>query len=109
MTVVVKNLPANADVRDVGLILGWEDPLEEDMTTHSSILAWRIPWTEERGGLQCMGSQRVGHAHTICCKGIFKQDLFVPFCVGIQGFLRYMYYQGSQDHKCERMSKLWGA
>ena len=37
--------------------LGWEDPLEEKMTTHSSILAWRIPWTEEPGGLQSMGSQ----------------------------------------------------
>ena len=41
--------------------LGQEDPLEEEMATHSSILAWRIPWTEERGGLPCMGSQRVGH------------------------------------------------
>ena len=41
--------------------LGWEDPLEEGMATHSSILAWRIPWTEEPGGLQSRGSQRVGH------------------------------------------------
>ena len=41
--------------------LGQEDPLEEEMTAHSSILAWRIPWTEEPGGLQSMGSQRVGH------------------------------------------------
>jgi len=39
--------------------LGWEDPLDEDMATHSSILAWRIPWTEEPGGLQSMGSQKV--------------------------------------------------
>ena len=39
--------------------LGWEDPLEKEMTTHSSNLAWRIPWTEEPGGLQTMGSQRV--------------------------------------------------
>ena len=39
--------------------LGWEDPLEEGMATHSSILAWRIPWTEEPGRLQSMGSQRV--------------------------------------------------
>ena len=39
----------------------WEDPLEEEMPTQSSILAWRIPWTEEPGGLQSMGSQRVGH------------------------------------------------
>ena len=39
---------------------GWEDPLEEDMATHSSILAWRIPWTEEPGGPQSLGSHRVG-------------------------------------------------
>ena len=38
--------------------MGWEDPLEEEMVTHSGILAWRIPWTEEPGGLQSMGSQR---------------------------------------------------
>ena len=43
------------------LSLGQEDPLEEDMATHSSILAWRIPWTEEPGGLQSMGSQKVRH------------------------------------------------
>ena len=61
MVLVVKNLPANAgDVRDSSLILGLEDPLEEDMTTHSSILAWRVPWTEEPGGLQFMGSKGVG-------------------------------------------------
>ena len=41
--------------------LGREDPLEKEMATHSSILAWRIPWTEEPSGLQSMGSQRVGH------------------------------------------------
>ena len=41
--------------------LAWEDPLEEGMATHSSILAWRIPWTEEPGGLQSMRSQRVRH------------------------------------------------
>ena len=41
--------------------LGWEDPLEEEMATHSSVLAWGIPWSEEPGGLQFMGSQRVGH------------------------------------------------
>ena len=40
---------------------GWEDPLEKRMATHSSILAWEIPWTEEPGGLQSMGSQRVRH------------------------------------------------
>ena len=41
--------------------LGWEDLLEKEMATHSSILAWKIPWTEEPVGLQSMGSQRVGH------------------------------------------------
>ena len=41
--------------------LGWEDPLEKEMATHSSILAWKIPWSEEPGRLQSMGSQRVGH------------------------------------------------
>ena len=41
--------------------LGWEDPLEKEMATHSSTLAWRIPWTEEPGKLQSTGSQRVGH------------------------------------------------
>ena len=42
--------------------LGWEDPLEKEMATHSSTVAWRIPWREEPGGLQSMRSQRVGHA-----------------------------------------------
>ena len=41
--------------------LGWEDPLEKEMAIHSNILAWEIPWTEEPGGLQSTGSQRVGH------------------------------------------------
>ena len=60
---VVKNLPANArDTRDAGSIPeDQEDPLEKKMTTHSSILAWTISWTEEPGGLQSMGSQRVKH------------------------------------------------
>ena len=57
----VKSPPAHAgDVKEVSLIPGPEDPLEEGMATHSSVLAWRIPWTEEPGGLQSMGSQRVG-------------------------------------------------
>ena len=59
---VVKNPPASAgDVRDTGLIPGLEDPLEEGMATHPSVLSCRIPWTEEPGGLQSMGSHRVGH------------------------------------------------
>ena len=55
----VKCLPRNAGDRVWSL--GWEDPLEEEMAAHSSILAWRIPWTEEPGGLQSMGLQRDGH------------------------------------------------
>ena len=56
---VVKNPPAKQEmpVRS----LGWEDPLEQEMATYSSILAWKIPWTEELGRLQSMGSQRVRH------------------------------------------------
>ena len=58
---MVKNLPVNAgDVRDAGLIPGWEDPLQEGMATHSSILAWRIPWREEADRLQSMGLQSTG-------------------------------------------------
>ena len=66
---MVKNPPANArELRDLGSIPGWEDPLEEGIATHSSILAWRIPWTEEPGGLQSMGLQRVGYgfSFSIC-------------------------------------------
>ena len=55
---VVKNAPANAG--DASSILGREEPTEKEMATHSSILAWKIPWPEELGGLQAMGSQRPG-------------------------------------------------
>ena len=59
MAQTVKNLSA---VQETWLpSLNWENPLEEGMATHSSILAWRIPWSQEPGGLQSMGSQRVGH------------------------------------------------
>ena len=70
MALVVKNPPANGgDRREVVWSLGREDPLEEDMATHSSILAWRIPWTEEPGGLYPIGLERVRYdwsdlAHT---------------------------------------------
>ena len=52
---MIKNMPAMQEA------LGQEDLLEKEIATHSSILAWRIPWTEEPGGLQSMGLQRVGH------------------------------------------------
>ena len=61
-------LPTNAgNTKDTVQSLGWENPLEEEMATHSSSLAWRIPWTEEPGGLWSMGSQRVGHNCACMC------------------------------------------
>ena len=67
ITIIVIGLPCGSDGKksacnagDPGC-LGWEDPLEKVMATHSNILAQRIPWTEEPGGLQSMGLQRVGH------------------------------------------------
>ena len=59
---MVKNLPAVQETQVHPL--GWEDPLGEGMANHPSILAWEIPWTEEPGGLQSMGLQRVGHDGT---------------------------------------------
>ena len=56
---MVKHLPATQETQVKSL--GWEDPLEKGITTHSSLLAWRIPWTEEPGQLQSMGLQRVEH------------------------------------------------
>ena len=59
---VVKNQPAVQETQEMLIrSLSWKDPLEEEMTTHSSILAWRIPWTVEPRELQSMGSQRVRH------------------------------------------------
>ena len=56
-------MPANAgDLRDIKVrFLDWKDPLEKNMATHSSILTWRIPWTEEPAGLQSIGLHRIGH------------------------------------------------
>ena len=59
MAQTVKNLPAMQETRVQSL--GGKDPLEKEMATHSSIVAWKIPWKEEPGGLQSMGSQRVRH------------------------------------------------
>ena len=56
---MVKSPPAMQETQVQSL--DWEDHLEKEMATHSSVLAWRIPWTEEPGGLQSMGSQKVGH------------------------------------------------
>ena len=56
---MVKPLPTMQETQVRSL--GWEDPLEKEMVIHSSTIAWKIPWTEEPGGLQSLGSQRVGH------------------------------------------------
>ena len=61
---MVKRLPATQETQVQSL--AQEDPLEKEMATHSSTLAWKIPWTEEPGGLQPMGSQRVGHEILLC-------------------------------------------
>ena len=84
---VVKNLPANAGDTEAWVqSLGQEDPLEEEMATHSSILAWTIPWTEEPGGLQCIGLQRVRHdwAHT-------HTRLHAPLCPQVHSQLLRLY------------------
>ena len=65
----VKNPPAMQEMQEMWVrSLDWEDPLQESMATHSSILAWRIPWMEEPGGLQSMGSQRIRHDWVILNK-----------------------------------------
>ena len=77
MAQAIKNLPAMLETRVRSL--GQEDPLEKGMATHSSILAWRIPWTEEPGGLQSTESQRVGHnwtTNTFTFTGMKNANIF---------------------------------
>ena len=87
---MVKNppLPAIQEMQETGVrFLDGEETLEEEMTTHSSILAWKIPWTEEPGGLQTMGSQRdtSGHTHTLICIHCSFADLY--FLMFLKGTL----------------------
>ena len=72
----VKRLPVMRETQVRSL--GWEDPLEKEMTTHSSILAWRIPCMEKPGRLQSMGSQRVGHdsRDLVCTQVIYQSQLY---------------------------------
>ena len=78
MALLVKKPPANAgNRRDAGSILGKEDPLEEGMATHSSILTWRIPWTEEPGGLQSMRSQRVRHDQSDLAAAMSRRESLI--------------------------------
>ena len=79
---VVKNLPAMQEMQEMWVwCLGWEDPLEERMATHSSILAWRIPWTEEPGELQVTKSpditEAIEHTH-ICVRSEIYEGNFLP-------------------------------
>ena len=98
VALVVKDPPDNAgDIRDTGLFPGWGDPLEEDMATHSSILAWRIPWTEEPGRLQSMGSQRVGHDWSnLACTHMFSSVQFS--CSVMSDSLRPHESQNARPH-----------
>ena len=86
VAVEMKNLPASAgDIRDEVRSPGQEDPLEKEMATHSSILAWRIPWTEEPGGLQSMGLQRV-YVVWFCVWSVFgkkKKVYYLPTSLDI--------------------------
>ena len=72
---VVKNSSANAGI--AGSILGWEDPLEKEMAAHSSILACKIPWTEEPGRLHPWGRKRVGHRHDLEMKQQICSEYFL--------------------------------
>ena len=69
---MVKNLPAVHQTWV--LFIGWEDPLEKKMATHSSILAWRIPWSEERGGLQSMGLQESDRTEQLTLGGVNNES-----------------------------------
>ena len=71
MVQALKNLPAAQKMRDTRVLFRvWEDHLEKEMAAHSSILAWKIPWTEEPGGLQSLGWQRVGQAEAHCSDSV---------------------------------------
>ena len=96
----VKNLPATRETWVQSL--GQEDPLKKEMATHSSILAWRIPWTEEPGGVQSMGSQRVGHDRATCTSLWVLGSLFLG-----KDFL-VPTWDGSPCYKTERnMCERW--
>ena len=96
ITQAVKNEPANAgDAGEVGSILGsGKIPLEEKMVTHSNILAWEIPWTEEPAGPQSMGSQRVGHDRAT--KHAHKRTLCLLF--GLKNILSYAEFKQKKNY-----------
>ena len=86
--------------------LGWKDPLEEGMTTHSGILAWRIPWTEEPGGLQSMGSQRVGRDWEV--RGIQEWGLHYQWELWVKKVTLPQHFLLSQDDMKHAWLWTWG-
>ena len=80
---MVKHLPAMPETQVQSL--GWEHPLEKEMATHSSTLAWKIPWTEEPDGLQSMGSQRVGHRDA-------EMNRHLKLAIGLVLTIPYLWY-----------------
>ena len=100
---VVKNPPAHAG--DVCSIPGgWEDPLEESMATHPSILAWRIPWREEPGGLQPIGSQRVGHGWRYLACRIQQCECHLKKTIGMLSHLLSYYFSIALEWKINVLS-----
>ena len=81
-SLVAKRLKCLPTMRETWIrSLGWEDPLEKEMATHSNILAWRIPWIEKPGGLHSMGSQRVGHDWATSLSHIYKKQDCKLICI----------------------------
>ena len=114
---MVKNSPASAgDIRDTGLIPGLEEPVEEGMATHSSILAWRIAWTEGPGRLQSIGSQRVGHdwsdlahkdfTHTFSVNKIGEKTGMPPVCTW-PGKKGRKFCDGTIINRLKRQHQIW--
>ena len=88
MAQLAKNLPATQETQETGtLSSSQEDPLEEEMVTHSNILDWRIPWTEEPGRLQSIGSQRIGHNWSNLAHVKVKQK----FCQKCQPWVLFLF------------------
>ena len=83
---MVKHLPTMWETQVQSL--GWEDPLEKEMATHSSTLAWKIPWMEEPGKLQSMGPQRVGHDLVTSLSLV----MYVLVCIMLINKLKYLNY-----------------
>ena len=82
------------------MIPGWEDTLEKETATHSSILAWGIPWTEEPGGLQSTGSQEVGHDLVTEQQQFLFTSLFLLFLICTHGIREFV--EGQMQGRCQR-------